>query len=102
STPQFDRIELLRGSQSTLYGSDAMTSVVQVFSRTGSTRVPLFTFGADGGTFATAHGYGTLSGAVSRFDYNLFADQFNNQGQGANDSYSNSTEGANLGYAFSP
>jgi outer membrane cobalamin receptor len=102
STPQVDRIELLRGSQSTLYGSDAMTSVVQVFSRTGSTRVPLFTFGADGGTFATAHGYGTLSGAVSRFDYNLFADQFNNQGQGANDSYSNSTEGANLGYAFSP
>ena len=102
STPQVDRIELLRGSQSTLYGSDAMTSVVQVFSRTGSTRAPLFTFGADGGTFATAHGYGTLSGAVSRFDYNLFADQFNNQGQGANDSYSNSTEGANLGYAFSP
>jgi outer membrane cobalamin receptor len=102
STTQFDRIELLRGSQSTLYGSDAMTSVVQVFSRTGTTRVPLFTFGADGGTFATAHGYGTLSGVVSRFDYNLFADQFNTQGQGPNDDYSNSTEGANLGYAFSP
>jgi outer membrane cobalamin receptor len=102
STSQFDRIELLRGSQSTLYGSDAMTSVVQVFSRTGSTRVPLFTFGADGGTFATAHGYGSLSGAVNHFDYNLFGDQFNTQGQGANDSYSNSTEGANLGYAFSP
>ncbi len=102
STPQFDRIELLRGSQSTLYGSDAMTSVVQVFSRTGTTRVPLFTFGADGGTFATGHGYGTLSGVVSRLDYNLFADQFNTQGQGPNDDYSNSTEGANIGYAFSP
>jgi len=102
SNPQVDRIELLRGTQSTLYGSDAMTSVVQVFSRTGTTRVPLFTFGADGGTFGTAHGYGTLSGVVSRFDYNLFADQFNTQGQGANDSYSNSTEGANIGYAFSP
>ena len=102
STSQVDRIELLRGSQSTLYGSDAMTSVVQVFSRTGSTRVPLFTFGADGGTFQTGHGYGSLSGAAKRFDYNLFADQFNTQGQGANDSYSNSTEGANLGYAFSP
>ena len=102
STSQFDRIELLRGSQSTLYGSDAMTSVVQVFSRTGTTRVPLFTFGADGGTFATAHGYGTLSGVVSRLDYNLFGDQFNTQGQSPNDDYSNSTEGANLGYAFSP
>ncbi len=102
SLPQVDRIELLRGSQSTLYGSDAMTSVVQVFGRTGTTRVPLFTFGADGGTFATAHGYGSLSGAVKRFDYNLFADQFNTQGQGVNNDYSNSTEGANLGYAFSP
>jgi outer membrane cobalamin receptor len=102
SLPQVDRIELLRGSQSTLYGSDAMTSVVQVFSRTGSTRVPLFTFGADGGTFQTGHGYGSLSGAVRRFDYNLFGDHFNTQGRGPNDSYSNSTEGANLGYAFSP
>jgi outer membrane cobalamin receptor len=102
SLPQVDRIELLRGSQSTLYGSDAMTSVVQVFSRTGTTRVPLFTFGADGGTFATGHGYGSLSGAVRHFDYNVFADQFNTQGKGANDDYSNSTEGANLGYAFSP
>ena len=39
---------------------------------------------------------------MSRFDYNLFGDQFNTQGQGTNDDYSNSTEGANLGYAFSP
>ena len=39
---------------------------------------------------------------MSRFDYNLFGDQFNTQGQGPNDEYSNSTEGANLGYAFSP
>ena len=32
-----DRLEFLRGAQSTLYGSDAMTSVVQVFTRTGTT-----------------------------------------------------------------
>src|SRR5213075_3518087 len=35
-----DRLEFLRGAQSTLYGSDAMTSVVQVFTRTGSTESP--------------------------------------------------------------
>ncbi len=49
-----DRIEFLRGAQSTLYGSDAMTSVVQLFSRTGSTSVPELRFGADGGNFNTA------------------------------------------------
>jgi vitamin B12 transporter len=35
---QADRLEFVRGAQSTLYGSDAMTSVVQVWTRTGSTR----------------------------------------------------------------
>ena len=44
-----DRLEFVRGAQSTLYGSDAMTSVVQVFTRTGSTPVPELRFGADGG-----------------------------------------------------
>jgi outer membrane cobalamin receptor len=102
STAQVDRIELLRGTQSTLYGSDAMTSVVQVFSRNGTTQTPLFSFGADGGTFQSAHGYGSFSGATHGFDYNLFGEQFNTQGQGIDDEFSNSIEGANLGYAFSP
>jgi len=35
---QADRMEFVRGTQSTLYGSDAMTSVVQLWTRTGSTR----------------------------------------------------------------
>jgi vitamin B12 transporter len=100
-----DRLEFLRGAQSTLYGSDAMTSVVQLFSRTGSGDTPELRFGADGGNLSTAHGYASLSGARGRFDYNLFADQFNSEGQGVNDTYSNSMQGANLGlrltdYAF--
>ncbi len=90
-------MEFVRGAQSTLYGSDAMTSVVQVFTRTGSTPVPELRFGADGGNLGTANGYATLAGAYGRFDYNLFADQFNTMGQGPNDDYSNSLEGVNVG-----
>ena len=92
-----DRLEFVRGAQSTLYGSDAMTSVVRVFTRTGSTRVPELRFGADGGNLGTAHGYASLAGAYRRFDYNLFADQFNTMGQGSNDDYSSSLQGGNLG-----
>jgi outer membrane cobalamin receptor len=92
-----DRIEFMRGAQSTLYGSDAMTSVVQTFSAQGTTRTPEIRFGADGGTFSTAHGYASLAGASGRFDYNIFANQFNTEGQGANDDYSSSSQGANLG-----
>jgi vitamin B12 transporter len=92
-----DRLEFVRGAQSTLYGSDAMTSVVQVFTRTGSTPVPELRFGADGGNYGTANGYASLAGAHGRFDYNLFGDQFNTMGQDPNDDYSNSLQGGNVG-----
>jgi len=96
-----DRLEFMRGTQSTLYGTDAMTSVVQVWTRNGSTRVPELTFSADGGNFGTANGYASLSGAHGAFDYNLFGDQFNTNGQGINNAYSDSLQGANLGAALS-
>lgn len=92
-----DRLEFLRGAQSTLYGSDAMTSVVQIFTRNGTTETPELRFGADGGTFGTAHGFASLAGARSRFDYNAFADQFNTHGQGPNAGYSNALQGGNVG-----
>src|SRR5207248_11267362 len=72
-----DHMEFLRGAQSTLYGSDAMTSVVQFWTRTGNTHVPELRFGADGGNFGTAHGYASLSGARGIVDYSLFGEQFN-------------------------
>ncbi|MBI2681729.1 MAG: TonB-dependent receptor [Acidobacteriales bacterium] len=97
-TWELDRIEFVRGAQSALYGSDAMTSVVQLFSRRGTTLTPEFRFGAEGGTFATARGYASLAGAYKRLDYNLFADQSNSEGQGINDGYANSSQGGNIGF----
>ena len=97
-----DRIEFQRGSQSTLYGSDAMTSVVQVFTRNGTTALPELRFGADGGNFGTAHGFVSLAGARSRFDYNAFADQFHTNGQGPNADYWNALQGGNVGAQISP
>ncbi len=97
---QANRVEFLRGAQSTLYGSDAMTSVVQVFTRTGSTPTPELRFAADGGNFSTANGNVSLAGARGRFDYNVFGDQFNTDGSGINDAYSDSLQGANVGLAL--
>jgi len=91
------RLEFVRGPASTIYGSDAMTSVVQLWTATGSTRTPEVEFGADGGTFGTAHGYASIAGAGGIVDYNVFGDQFNTQGQGINDAYSNSLQGGNVG-----
>jgi vitamin B12 transporter len=97
---QADRLEFSRGAQSTLYGSDAMTSVVQVWTRTGSTSVPELHFGADGGNFGTANGYASFAGAYRPFDYNLFGEQFNTNGQGVNNAFSDSVLGANVGAAL--
>ena len=98
---QIGRVEFVRGAQSTLYGSDAMTSAIQMWTRSGSTSTPELRFGADGGNFSTAHGYASLAGARGRFDYNAFAGQFNTDGFGVNDAYSDSLQGANVGAALS-
>ncbi|MFY9559209.1 MAG: TonB-dependent receptor [Terriglobales bacterium] len=97
-----DRVEFQRGTQSTLYGSDAMTSVLQVFTRNGTTALPELRFGADGGNFGTAHGYVSVAGARSRFDYNAFADQFRTHGQGLNADYFNALQGGNFGLQLHP
>lgn len=96
-----DRVEFMRGAQSTLYGSDAMSSVIQIFSAQGTARVPELRFGAEGGAFATARGYASLAGAINRFDYNLFGEQTNTDGQGPNAGYSLSAQGGNIGVNLS-
>ena len=98
---QVDRVEFVRGPASALYGSDAMTSVVQLWTATGHTRTPELRFGGDGGTFAGARGFASVAGARGRFDYNLFGEQQSAQGQGVNDAYSNALQGANVGVVLS-
>jgi vitamin B12 transporter len=97
---QTDRMEFVRGAQSTLYGSDAMTSVVQFWTRNGSTPTPELRFGADGGNFSTANGYASLAGTRGRLDYNAFGSQFNTNGAWTNNAFSDSLEGANVGAAL--
>ena len=46
-----DKIEIVHGAESALYGSDAMDGVIQIFTHRGTTRVPEFTAFADGGNF---------------------------------------------------
>ncbi len=99
---EVERLEFVRGAESTLYGSDAMTSVVQTWTRTGSSPVPELRFGAAGGTFGTADGFASLAGARGRLDFNLFGNEFHTSGQGVNDAYFNSLQGGNIGVAISP
>ncbi len=97
-----DRMEFLRGAQSTLYGSDAMTSVVQVFTRTGSTPTPEFRFGADGGNFSTANGYASVGRRPRPLRLQLLRRPVQHQWCSASTMpYSDSLQGANVGSALS-
>jgi vitamin B12 transporter len=97
-----DKIEVVHGAASALYGSDAMDGVIQIFTHRGSTRTPELILDAEGGSFQTGHGGGQLSGLLGAFDYSADASQFESNGQGPDNSYRDTTLGGNFGWKFSP
>src|SRR5205807_7051118 len=102
TSQQAVRVEFVHGAPGTLYACAAMASVVPAWTRTGTTLAPELRLRADGGNFNTADGYLSLAGARGRYDYDVFGDQLNTTGQGINDDYSNSSQGANLGLQINP
>ena len=80
-----DKIEIVHGASSALYGSDAMDGVVQIFTHRGTTRTPQLMLEGDGGTFDTGHGSGQLSGLLGPFDYSVGTGYFSSEGQGPDD-----------------
>jgi len=93
-----EKIEVVHGAESALFGSDAMTSVMQVFTHRGTTRRPQLTLLAEGGKFSTARGAALLSGVLGRLDYSAAASYFETRGQGPNDFSLNRTLSGNFGW----
>jgi outer membrane receptor protein involved in Fe transport len=65
-----DRIEVVRGPQSTVYGPRAMAGVIQIFTREGSD-TPESRASAEGGSYGTFRGSMETSGKIERVDYSL-------------------------------
>ena len=78
TTENLDRIEIVRGAYSSLFGSDAMASVIQLFTRRadGAGRRPRGSVQIDGGTYGTVHANASVAGATSRVDYRGGVAQF--------------------------
>jgi vitamin B12 transporter len=95
----FDRIEVVRGPQSALFGSDAMASTIQLFSHRGQAENvrPLVSLGFEAGKFQTLHGRAGLSGGYRQFDYALGWSRLETDNQEPNDAFHNSTLSSNLG-----
>jgi len=95
-----DRVEIVRGPQSALFGSDAMTGVVQVFSEHSSPeeRRPQVELNFEAGKYNTLQGGIDLKGAFRGVDYSGFYSRLNTDNQGGNDDFRNSTGGLNVGF----
>jgi len=77
-----DRVEILRGPQSTLYGSDALGGVINILTARGSGK-PSLTLRASGGSFGTFNGGLDLRGSSGRFHYALGFSRESTQGVSA-------------------
>jgi vitamin B12 transporter len=101
TTDNVSRVELVRGAQSAIYGSDAMSGVLQLFTHRGSTSTPEFVFEGEGGSFAFNRQYARMSGANRGFDYSTSYTHLRTDGRDRNDDYQNRVVTANVGYRAS-
>ena len=108
SAAEIDRVEVVRGAQSALYGSDAIGSVVQIFTKRGSASgSPRLTGSVEGGSFNTFRGnVRVLGGAPDKIDYQLGISQRSTEGAFAdilpqNDEFDQTSFDGNFGARLS-
>jgi len=91
SLDQVERIEILKGSQSTLYGTDAIAGVINIITKRGGKK-PFEGYGTFSyGSYQTVKASAGLTGALSYFDYTIGYSQ--NQSQGISESEDRTSSG---------
>jgi vitamin B12 transporter len=99
-----DRVEIIRGPESALFGAEASSGVIQLFTKRGDPedKIPHGSVSYDRGNFQTDRWIADLSGgAAGRFDYFLSAAGLHTVGIFQNDYYRDNTGTGNLGYRIS-
>ena len=112
---QVERVEITRGPNSSLYGSEAIGGVIQIFTRKGEQKEkPSIVIDAGAGSYDTYRVSGTVSGKVDNTWYTVGSSGFGSQGfnvqqptsgrfgvnQPDRDGYTNAAVNARVGHHF--
>jgi vitamin B12 transporter len=101
-----DRIEIVRGPQSTLYGSDAMGGVINIITKKGKGK-PRGFISAETGSYSTFREAAGVNGGtdtvnysleISRFDSKGFSESGEKYGNTEKDGYKNTTLSGRIGF----
>ena len=99
SIDAIERIEVVRGPQSTLHGADAIGGVVNIITKKGQ-GPPRGTVQVEAGTFETYREQATLSGSWKRFSYSISGSHYDTRGYLKNDDATQSAAAARFDYDF--
>ena len=102
ATAAIGQAEILRGPNSVLYGSDALSGVISLTTAKGITPLPLLTYQVGGGNFGTYHQEGTAGGRYRKLDYFSDYSRFDSGNSIPDDKYHNGTYAENFGWDISP
>jgi len=105
STAFLERVEVVRGPQSVLFGAEASAGVIQLFTRRGDPerRRPRGLLSYERGSFKSDRWTASLAGGSgASLDYSLAAEQFHTAGEFPNDFFRNSHGTASFGWRLSP
>jgi len=96
-----DRVEVIRGPQSALYGSNAVTGAINIVTRRGQ-GPPRFTVLAEGGSFTTRRFATGGSGLTRGLSWAYTLSRLDSGGVVPNDNFRNQSAFLSLGYSPSP
>ena len=99
SIDAIERIEVVRGAQSTLHGADAIGGVVNIITKRGQ-GPPRGTVQVEAGTFETYREQATFSGSYKAFSYSLSGSHYDTRGYLKNDDATQSAFAGRFDYDF--